>query len=344
MQTYMKGVWNLGLFLLVAASGCGGGDSSPAQDNTEGIAAEDSVEDQGATQEGGGHITYTLTDDGHIYLVEAMEGAVPRDLSKELDEISPGADDWVNLSPDGEWLLLSTERFGCEGWACLVAMHADLSLPVVVESPGAGIQHSDFAAIASSGAFVVFSMNDGSREDLYRVERNGEGWGEPTVLSEDSPYLYNNYPAVTDDGERVVFSCGPTPYSQGGTGICVVNSDGTQYARLVAPTDGPGATEEHFARSGDFAPDSSVVFEADWNGEQIWRVGATGAALAVVNDEYNNDNAPCVLPDGRIVSLWLQRPGSDGGHELKVMNSDGSSPVMLVIDVDVADIGLGCGK
>jgi hypothetical protein len=57
-----------------------------------------------------------------------------------------------------------------------------------------------------------------------------------------------------------------------------------------------------------------------------------------------NDNSPCVLPDGRIVSLWLGRPGNRNGvHELKVMNEDGSRARMLLENVDVDDIGTGCG-
>ena len=58
---------------------------------------------------------------------------------------------------------------------------------------------------------------------------------------------------------------------------------------------------------------------------------------------YNNDNSPCVLPDGRIVSLWLDRPDGPSVHELKVMSADGASFEMILPDVDVLDIGLGCG-
>ena len=54
-----------------------------------------------------------------------------------------------------------------------------------------------------------------------------------------------------------------------------------------------------------------------------------------------NDNAPCVLPDGRIASLWLNRPGSESQHELKVMTPDGSSYAMLVTGVDIEQLGCG---
>jgi hypothetical protein len=51
-----------------------------------------------------------------------------------------------------------------------------------------------------------------------------------------------------------------------------------------------------------------------------------------------------VLPNGSIASLWLDRPEGSGDHELKVMTVNGSSHFMLLPDIDVADIGLGCGN
>jgi hypothetical protein len=69
-----------------------------------------------------------------------------------------------------------------------------------------------------------------------------------------------------------------------------------------------------------------------------------GASTPVLLGDYGNDNSPCVLPDGQIVSLWLGRPGSSGLHEIKLMNADGSAYVMVLADQDVVDAGLGCGR
>jgi hypothetical protein len=84
-----------------------------------------------------------------------------------------------------------------------------------------------------------------------------------------------------------------------------------------------------------------VVFEADWEGEQIWRLLPGSAIPELISPDFNNDNSPCGLPDGRIVSLWL---GHAGVHEIKVMSPDGSSYFLLLPDTDVEDIGIGCGK
>jgi hypothetical protein len=110
-----------------------------------------------------------------------------------------------------------------------------------------------------------------------------------------------------------------------------------------------GTSANHHA---SYAPNGSIVFEGTWNGgaEQVWRL-APGAAPSVINAEkdannkfrYTDDNSPCVLPDGRVVSLWLGRSGTKAsGHELKLMGSHGENATMLVTDVDVVDIGIGC--
>jgi len=77
-------------------------------------------------------------------------------------------------------------------------------------------------------------------------------------------------------------------------------------------------------------------------GEQIWRLPPGASQPVRVADAFGNDNSPCVLPDGRTVSLWLDRPAGTGVHELKVMAPDGSSFFMLLPDVDVLDAGIGC--
>ena len=60
-----------------------------------------------------------------------------------------------------------------------------------------------------------------------------------------------------------------------------------------------------------------------------------------VGPGFTNDNAPCVLADGRIASLWLERPGGRSLYELKVMAPDGSAHAMLLTGVDIEAIGCG---
>ena len=74
-------------------------------------------------------ITYALPQ-GRIFRVLAQEGAAPEDISASLDALSPdGPDDFVNTSPNGQWLVVSAHRFDekCETWACIAIVAGDLS-------------------------------------------------------------------------------------------------------------------------------------------------------------------------------------------------------------------------
>ncbi|UCH26467.1 MAG: right-handed parallel beta-helix repeat-containing protein [Trueperaceae bacterium] len=294
-----------------------------------------------------GSITYTLPD-GHIYLHPAYAGAEPLDVSAALDALSPGLDGWVNLSPDGQWLLLESERFDaeCEGWPCLVVSDVALASPEVVAIEGDVLHAGQSAAVASGGRLIVFQASDGPHEtDLFATVLERAGWSSPVLLTAESPYAWNDGPALSADGLHVLFDCGDEPYGAEGTAICEVGTDGEGLRVVLTPSQGPAG----FPRSGalhhaDYAPDGSIVFEADWDGEQIWRLPQGSTVPERLSTAFNNDNSPCVLPDGRIVSLWLDRPGGQGFHEIKVMSRDGAQETMLLIDVDVQDVGLGCGE
>ena len=150
--------------------------------------------------------------------------------------------------------------------------------------------------------------------------------------------------------------CGTNSYLGGkGTSICQVGTDGTGFEVVREPSDGPAGEGSWPLHKANYAPDGSIVFEGEWpNGnERIWQYPPATSTPALVNTRttvndtplYGDDNSPCVLPDGRIASLWLERAGNTtSNHEIKVMNSDGSGGAMLVIDVNVTDVGHGCGK
>jgi hypothetical protein len=87
-------------------------------------------------------------------------------------------------------------------------------------------------------------------------------------------------------------------------------------------------------------------FEATWNAlaEQVWTL-PVGSTTPVQVGAFTNDNSPCVLPNGEVASLWLERPGNTAGlHEIKIMSADGATYHMALAGQDVADVGIGCGQ
>lgn len=290
-----------------------------------------------------GVVVYRSETDGHLYRIAATEGAAPVDLSAALDGLSPGSDDWINISPDGRWLLIGTDRFGCDGWPCAVKLSATLDEPEVVRTADGEPIHPAFSAISSDGDLVVYPVDTEDGTGLAAVHRVGGGWSAPLDLTAASPYPEHQLPALAEDGSKLLLTCGQTPYAQASTGICEVGGDGTGFRVVVRPEDGPGGTPSSSLRAPDYGADGSIVFEASWDGEQVWSLSSAGV-LAQVTPTQHNDNSPCGLPGGRVASLWLERPGSQGFHELKITQQDGSAWTMAVIDVDVSDVGIGCGR
>jgi hypothetical protein len=289
-----------------------------------------------------GRITYTLA--GRVYRIEATAGAAPEDVSAALESFAPGGgDEMLNSSPDGQWLILHTERFDpqCVGWACLAVVGGDLTTGDILRAPGGmPVRGEGFAAVDNSGTLVVFSAGDGPHvRDLWAVRKLTEGWSDPVLLTGASPYDWNVVPALDETGAHLLFECGDEPYV--GHSSCEVGTDGSGFRVVVAAQAPLDAT-----RTPDYAPDGSVVLEVETatEGERIERLTSGAGAPVPVAPSMTNDNSPCVLPDGRIASLWLDRPGGDGMHELKVMSADGSNYYMLLQGVDVADVGLGCGQ
>lgn len=295
-----------------------------------------------------GSITYHFN--GHVYRIAAVEGAQPENISKALDKLSPGSGDrQLNISPDGEWLVLETERFDpeCVGWACLAIISADLTTGEAIRANGQVVHLEGISAVASGGNLVVYVAGDGTHErDLWAVSRVGVNWGAPVMLTTDSPYNFNYQPAISEDGSKVVFNCGADSWADKGTAICEVATTGTDFRVVITPGNAPsGFTTTAGLNNPDYAPDGSIVFEADWDSgnEQIWRLGLGETVPVRVTNTFGNDNSPCILPDGSIVSLWLDRPEGNGLHEIKIMSSDGSRYFLILPGMDVLDAGMGCG-
>jgi hypothetical protein len=274
-------------------------------------------------------------------------------LAATLDAQSAGSDQWANLARDGAYVAFVTTRFGCQSGDCLAVANGDGSSGALVEHAiGTEIVSAGRPAIASGGALLVYpSVTDATgdagphAEDLYAIKKTGSAWGAPTLLTAAMVATNAHDVAMSYDGSKVVFDCGPTEYQAPASDICTANTDGSGTSVLIAHGAGPGAGATSVTHHPDFAPDGSIVFEADWAGtEQIWRFTAP-STFALVAASETNDNSPCVLPDGRIASLWLDGPGNTQSlHELKVMSADGSSLVMVVTGIDIIDTGQSCGQ
>jgi hypothetical protein len=333
-----------------------GGAPAPSSDEA-GVVVTD-----GSAPSGPGHVVFRLPDD-HWHSLLATPGSAPSDLTSTLDQLSPGGtDQGMSLSFDGAFVAVdATSRFSCSGGGdCAVWARVDGAAGGDVR-PGGVAQGvpSGRPAVASGGRVVVYPKTTrANHDDLVAVTKTGDAWGPEVVLTAAMPFDYAHDPSFSPDGTRVAFDCGPSPYQDVATSICEAAVDGSSFRVAVSYKDGPygadgGDGGDWTTHHPAYAPDGALVFEADWgpdqsHDEQIWRKPPDGAPARVSTDAMPDDNSPCVLPDGRIASLWLGRVEPDGAqnalHEIKVMNADGSDPQMILTDVDVVDVGLTCGE
>jgi hypothetical protein len=268
-----------------------------------------------------------------------------------LDTLSPGVDDYASLSRDGQWLALVTSRFGCSD--CLAVARADGTAGGIVMPGGQVVYPEDRASISSGGTTIVYPAEGGPHGwDLYATTLSGSTWSAPLLLTagmegpDDGGSVFAHWVGFSPDGISVVFECGPTPYQTPSADLCVSKLDGSGTSIVVSHLAWPDTTNSDYTHAPDYAPDGTIVFEAEWNpaggggsSERIWRFTPPSTLALVTPTSIGDDNSPCVLPDGRIASLWL--PNSN--HELKVMNADGSNGTVIEANVDIEDVGNSCG-
>jgi hypothetical protein len=296
---------------------------------------------------GDGRVTLKLPD-GNWHRVIAKAGGAVEDLTTPMNAISAGSDNFVNTSKDGDWLVANSGRFSCATGSCLDLFAGALASGAEVKPAGQSVQSADARpAVASGGGVIVYPATGGPHSvDLYAIKKTLTGWSAPVLLTAASPFAFHHDVSVASDGTRAVFDCGADPYAQPPTSMCEVATDGTGFQEVLSPSDGPDHGASHALHHPDYTPQGDFVFEADWPSEQIWKVArGSKAPVQLSAATETDDNSPCVLPNGRVASLWLGRPGNNGSvHELKVMNADGSGSVMVMTGTDIVDIGIGCGN
>jgi hypothetical protein len=164
-------------------------------------------------------------------------------------------------------------------------------------------------------------------------------------VSASSPANFNQRPAVSRDGSKIVYACGPSESSAApGTALCEASIDGKLLRQIAPSILDPAPPSEAYVASAAYAADGTLLVEGNLEaGSQIWRVSGD-QAVRVESEDVISEGSPCVLPDGRVASVWAGRLPQASLHELKVTNADGTNPGVVLEGVDVSDIGIGCSK
>jgi hypothetical protein len=297
-----------------------------------------------AANSSSGKITYTYQN--NVYRVNAQAGATPENVSALITSGTRKPERRLNISPNGEWLVLETQNLdpACDGSYCLaVAPSSNPASASLVRTPSL-IQNSEgFPAISSDGNTIIYTASGGTHNfDLWAIKKTGLTWAAPVQITQSSTQAYNDQPAISSDGTKVLFDCGSQPFGEGDSSICEIGINGTGFRVVVAPTNAPSSiVTKGPTHHPDYLSDGSIAFDAAWDGDQIWKIlGGTVSKISQVN----NNVAPCGLANGKMASLWLARNGNTNGyHELIVTDNNGTNVQNVVIGIDIEDIGIGCG-
>ena len=280
-----------------------------------------------------------------LYLFEAP-GSAPRRLTTD-----PGLDYNAAVSPDGRWVVFTSERSGSPDLYVLDLQGAAAARPLV-----GGPAMEDAAAISPDGRRLLFVSTRDGNADIFETPFRPEdpaAAGEARNLTSHAAGDYN--PAFSPDGTRILFSSSrdtavatSTGASPGPTYLAselyVMRSDGTAVRRLTrherwdgAPawaSDGRTAFfysqrdgESRIYRAGVGAPgagseSAGAAPEPISAGAEPAGAERAGAAPEPISVAGEPALSPALGPDGRL-AFTAQR---DGRWTLVSTRPDGSDP------------------
>jgi Tol biopolymer transport system component len=231
----------------------------------------------------------------------------------------PASEDSLSFTPDGD-----TVYFDLAKWPNSIIMVShrvkdSWSKPEIAPFSGLWLDHDP--VVSPDGSFIVFASNRpavaggklvASAGNLWRVDRKGEGWGEPTRLPDSvnaSPRTYA--PSIARDGS--LYFIGPD--AAGVLHIFRSQYRDGSYQQAVQQALGDPATHQ---KDPAIAPDESfIVFDSDAGGKKdvdrffiAFREGDHWGKAVDLGDDINAGNnpwAPHLGPDGRTLYYTSDR-------------------------------------
>ncbi len=144
-------------------------------------------------------------------------------------------------------------------------------------------------------------------DNLYTINRDG------TNLQTLTGGVFLRDPRWSPDGTKIVFSMNPSAGSN--PDVFIINSDGTSLINLTN-------TQFYYDQHPTWSPDGTKILFSESNViERLRTITPTGAPIQYLGSGTN----PNWSPDGtKIICLDF-----DSQYQVKVLNSDGSNPVVL---------------
>jgi len=285
-----------------AIAGCG---DAPAPGGT---ATQTSAD---APQGGNERIVYSSLRPGNWDIFySAGRGAAPRRLTDH-----PGLDYDAAISPDGRWVVFTSERRGHPDLYAL-ALEGGAEPRLLIDSPAM----EDQAAFSPDGGSIAFVSTVSGNADIFVLPFDPATTQSITAAVNVTNDAGGDFrPDFSPDGTRIAFSTDrDTPVSghpifgftrQREGDVYVMDRDGTNVRRLTSAPDWDGSPEWsadgrtlyfYSARPREtVGPPTSPILGQE-GGFRIWAMDADGSNPRAVTPEGVEALAPAVTADGRV--------------------------------------------
>jgi Tol biopolymer transport system component len=263
----------------------------------------------------------------------ANAGAAPRRLTDH-----PGLDYDAALSPDGRWVVFTSERRGNPDLYAL-DLEGGGEPRLIVDSPAM----EDQVAFSPDGSSIAFVSTASGNADIYVLPfapTMSQGLAAATNVTNHAGGDFR--PDYSPDGARIAFTTDrDTPVSghpifgftrQREGDVYVMDRDGGNQQRLTSTPDWDGSPEWsadggtlyfYSARPREVVgPPTSPILGQE-GGFRIWAMNADGSSPRAVTPEGVEALAPAVMADGRVA--YQKRTGF-ARWSIESVAADGSGP------------------
>jgi Tol biopolymer transport system component len=305
-------------------------EPEPVADSSAPAAGVQSAALPGATE----RIVYSSLRPGNWDIFYfAAAGAAPRRLTDH-----PGLDYDAALSPDGRWVVFTSERRGNPDLYA-VELGGNTDPRLLIDSAAM----EDQVAFSLDGRSIAFVSTASGNADIYVlpfVPQTTQNLAAATNVTNDPGGDFR--PDFSPDGTRIAFSTDrDTPVSghpifaftrQREGDVYVMDRDGGNARRLTATPDWDGSPEWsadgatlyfYSARPREIVgPPTSPILGQE-GGFRIWAMNADGSNPRAVTPQGVEALAPAVMPGGRVA--YQKRTGF-ARWSIESVADDGSSP------------------
>jgi Tol biopolymer transport system component len=240
----------------------------------------------------------------------ANAGAAPRRLTDH-----PGLDYDAAFSPDGRWVVFTSERRGNPDLYAL-ELDGDGEARLLIDSPAM----EDQVAFSPDGGSIAFVSTASGNADIYTLPFTPERPQSLAAATNVTNHAGGDFrPDFSPDGARIAFTSDrDTPVSghpifaftrQREGDVYVMDRDGSNLQRLTETPDWDGSPEWsadgrtlyfYSARPREIVgPPTSPILGQE-GGFRIWAMNADGSNPRAVTAEGVEALAPAVMADGRV--------------------------------------------